>query len=280
MTGTPPVRRRLLGSALREYRENLGYEPGRGRPHPGVRPFEDQPDRDRPARHPRRRSCANCSPSTACPTASRPRCSPSRIAAGESGWWLDYRDVLSDDGQDYVIMEIAATRDPGLRGQPGSRPAADAGVRACRGRRRRPLRQRRAAGARRRGEADRQRTWCSPSARRGSTSWSPRGRCGRRSAAPPVMREQLAGCGSPDRVRDGADVRRRRRRCLSLRVLPFAAGAHAAAGCGSMTVAAVRRDAGDRRHPPGRAVRRGQPGRPARRSPATSGLSPSFARRR
>ena len=25
MTGTPPVRRRLLGSALREYRETLGY---------------------------------------------------------------------------------------------------------------------------------------------------------------------------------------------------------------------------------------------------------------
>ena len=25
MTGTPPVRRRLLGTALREYRESLGY---------------------------------------------------------------------------------------------------------------------------------------------------------------------------------------------------------------------------------------------------------------
>ena len=25
MTGSPPVRRRLLGSALREYRESLGY---------------------------------------------------------------------------------------------------------------------------------------------------------------------------------------------------------------------------------------------------------------
>ena len=27
----------------------------------------------------------------------------------ESGWWLDYRDVLSAAAQDYVIMEVAAT---------------------------------------------------------------------------------------------------------------------------------------------------------------------------
>ena len=48
----PPVRRRLVGRALRRYRENLGLHAGRRGPDAGMRPVEDEPDRDRGAGHP------------------------------------------------------------------------------------------------------------------------------------------------------------------------------------------------------------------------------------
>ena len=55
------------------------------------------------------RSCASCSPSTACPAGEQEALLAIAHRGRESGWWLDYRDVLSPAAQDYVIMEVAAT---------------------------------------------------------------------------------------------------------------------------------------------------------------------------
>ena len=98
MTGTPPrpAPAARLGAARVPREPRL--QPGRGRTHPRVRPLEDQPDRDRRARHPRRRSCANCSTEYGVPAAEQEALLAIAHRGRESGWWLDYRDVLSADG--------------------------------------------------------------------------------------------------------------------------------------------------------------------------------------
>ncbi len=106
MTGGPPVRRRLVGGALRRYRENVGYaledaarvlecdrskisriETGQR----GIRPKELRellaeygvPDGEQAAL--------------------------SAIASrGQRGWWHPYADILSEAYLDYLIMESAA----------------------------------------------------------------------------------------------------------------------------------------------------------------------------
>src|SRR6185312_14360488 len=107
VTGEPPVRRRLVGGALRRYRENVGYaledaarvlecdrskisriETGQR----GIRPKELRellteygvPDREQAA---------------LVAIASR---------GGQRGWWHPYADVLPGPYLDYVIMESAA----------------------------------------------------------------------------------------------------------------------------------------------------------------------------
>ncbi len=107
MTATPPVRRRLLGSALREYREGLGYNLDEA-----ARILEC--DRSKISR-------IETGQRGIRPKELRELLTEYGVAAGEqeallaiahrgreSGWWLDYRDVLSESAQDYVIMEIAA----------------------------------------------------------------------------------------------------------------------------------------------------------------------------
>ena len=106
MTGGPPVRRRLVGGALRRYRENVGYaledaarvlecdrskisriETGQR----GIRPKELRellteygvPDSEQTA---------------LAAIASR----------GQRGWWHPYADILSEAYLDYLIMESAA----------------------------------------------------------------------------------------------------------------------------------------------------------------------------
>ena len=106
MTGGPPVRRRLVGGALRRYRENVGYaledaarvlecdrskisriETGQR----GIRPKELRellteygvPDGEQAA---------------LAAIASR----------GQRGWWHPYADILSEAYLDYLIMESAA----------------------------------------------------------------------------------------------------------------------------------------------------------------------------
>lgn len=108
MTGTPPARRRLLGAALRRYRENLGYgldeaahilECDRSkisRIETGQRGIRSKELRELLAEY----GVPEGEQSALLAIAHRGR---------EHGWWQDYLDVLSDVGQDYVIMEAAAT---------------------------------------------------------------------------------------------------------------------------------------------------------------------------
>jgi transcriptional regulator with XRE-family HTH domain len=108
MTGTPPVRRRLLGAALRGYRESMGYNLDQA-----ARILEC--DRSKVSR-------IETGQRGIRPKELRELLTEYGVAAGEqeallaiahsgrlAGWWLDYADVLSEAGQDYVFMEIAAT---------------------------------------------------------------------------------------------------------------------------------------------------------------------------
>jgi len=158
----------------------------------------------------------------------------------ESGWWLDYRDVLSPAAQDYVIMEIAATEILGY--EPGQVPdllqtpdymravaAADARYTSS---------EQRAHAM----EVKLNRQRIVVAGRAPTLDFVITEGALRQTVGPPrVMRAQLArlaalaetGCadGLPD-----TDPPEAGRSVVSLRVLPFAAGAQAAAGCGSMTL--------------------------------------------
>ena len=108
MTGTPPVRRRLLGAALRRYREHLGYgldEAARilecdrskiSRIETGQRGIRAKELRELLAEY----GVPDNEQAALLAIAHRGR---------QHGWWQDYQDVLSETGQDYVIMEAAAS---------------------------------------------------------------------------------------------------------------------------------------------------------------------------
>lgn len=108
MTGTPPVRRRLLGAALRRYRENLGYaldeaagilECDRSkisRIETGQRGISAKELRELLTEY----GVPDSEQAALIAVAHRGR---------QHGWWQDYADVLSEAGQDYVIMENAAS---------------------------------------------------------------------------------------------------------------------------------------------------------------------------
>jgi transcriptional regulator with XRE-family HTH domain len=108
VTGTPPVRRRLLGSALREYRESLGYNLDEA-----ARILEC--DRSKISRIEtgdrgiRPKELRELLTEYGVPAVEQEALLAVAHRGRESGWWLDYRDVLSADDQDYVIMEITAT---------------------------------------------------------------------------------------------------------------------------------------------------------------------------
>src|SRR6201985_2074852 len=108
VTAEPPVRRRLGGGALRRYRENLGYT------------LEDvarvlECDRSKVSRIEtgqrgiRPKELRELLTEYGVPPAERDALLAIAHRGRDSGWWLDYRDVLSADAQDYVIMEIAAS---------------------------------------------------------------------------------------------------------------------------------------------------------------------------
>ena len=244
MTGTPPVRRRLLGSALREYRENLGWnldEAARilechrskiSRIETGERGIQPKELRELLAEY-------------SVPAAERQALLAIAHRGRESGWWLDYRDVLTADGQDYVIMEIAATQllvyeanqvPDLLQTQDYIRVVAAADARYGSDEQRAhamevKLNRQRIVVAGRAPDLD---VVVTEGALRQTVG------------APRVMREQLgllaaiASTGYADglpgvgpNVTGTAATERSR---ISLRVLPFAAGTHAAAGYGSMTL--------------------------------------------
>ncbi|HEY0933617.1 MAG TPA: helix-turn-helix transcriptional regulator [Trebonia sp.] len=239
MTGTPPVRRRLLGSALREYREGLGYNLDEA-----ARILEC--DRSKVSRIEtgqrgiRARELRELLTEYGVPPAEQAALLAVAHRGRDSGWWLDYRDVLTADEQDFVIMEIAATEIlayeatavPGLFQTPDYiRAIAAADARYTSGEQRAHAlevllnRQRVVIGGR------------APTldliVGEGVL---------RQVVGPPrVMRGQLARLadvaetGFADGLPD-ADAPPGERCRVSLRVLPFAAGVHAAAGPGSMTL--------------------------------------------
>jgi transcriptional regulator with XRE-family HTH domain len=239
MPESPPVRRRLLGTALREYRERLGYkldeaarildcdrskvsriETGER----GIRPKELQ----------------ELLTEYGVPASEQEALLAVAHRGRETGWWLDYRDVLPPAAQDYVIMEIAAaeilcyeaTQVPDLLQTPDyMRAVAAADVRYTTGE------QRAHAVA---VKVNRQHVVLCDQA----TSLDvviTEGALRQTVGPPRVMREQLARLaslaetgfagGPPDVAKPET-----RRSSVSLRVLPFTAGAHAAAGCGPMAL--------------------------------------------
>jgi transcriptional regulator with XRE-family HTH domain len=225
VAGTPPVRRRLLGAALRRYRENLGYgldEAARilecdrskiSRIETGQRGIRAKELRELLAEY----GVPDTEQAALLAIAHRGR---------QLGWWQDYQDVLSDTGQDYVIMESAASeilayeahQVPGLlQTREYARAVADADPNCT-------------SDEQRAHAVDvtltRQRVVL---AERG-----PRlefviaeGALHQVVGGAAVMRPQLARL---------ADLASAGGASLSVQVLPFTAGAYAAAGCGSMAV--------------------------------------------
>jgi transcriptional regulator with XRE-family HTH domain len=248
VTGTPPVRRRLLGSALRKYRESLGYTLDQA-----ARILEC--DRSKISRIETGQRGIRAKEL-------RELLTEYGVAGGEQeallaiahsgrqrGWWLDYRDVLSEAGQDYVIMELAATeilayepnQVPDLLQTPQYASAlADADAN-CAGDDQREhaievklARQRIVLGTR------------SPKLEIVITEGALRQAVG----GPRVMRAQLgwlaavAEAGQVRELPDGDETTTDTPARVSLQVLPFAAGAHAAAGCGPMTILRFARNQG------------------------------------
>jgi transcriptional regulator with XRE-family HTH domain len=224
MTGTPPVRRRLLGSALREYREGLGYNLDEA-----ARILEC--DRSKISRIEtgqrgiRSKELRELLTEYGVPASEQEALLAIAHRGRESGWWLDYRDVLSAAAQDYVIMEIAASdirayepnRVPDLLQTPQyARALADADANCTSDEQRAHAvevtlsRQRVVLGDR------------DPSLEFVITEGALRQAVGGQA----VMRAQLAVLADLDQTHPRA----------SLRVLPFTSGAHAAAGCGAITI--------------------------------------------
>jgi len=239
MTGTPPVRRRLLGSALRGYREGLGYNLDEA-----ARILEC--DRSKISRIEtgqrgiRPKELRELLTEYGVPAVEQEALLAVAHRGRESGWWLDYRDVLSVGAQDYVIMEIAATdiliyeanQVPDLLQTPDYiRAVAEADARYTSAEQRTHARE---------VKLNRQRVVLAGRAP-GLDIVLTEGALRQAVGEPRVMREQLgrlaavAEAGFTDGQRD-AHVPDEQRARASLRVLPFAAGAHAAAGSGSMTL--------------------------------------------
>ena len=239
MTGSPPVRRRLLGSALREYRESLGYNLDEA-----ARILEC--DRSKISRIEtgergiRAKELRELLTEYGVPATEQEALLAIAHRGRESGWWLDYRDVLPPAAQDYVIMEIAATQIlayepnqvPDLLQTPDYMRAAAAA-------------DPRYASAQQRAHAmevklNRQRIVVAGRAP-GLDIVMTEGVLRQTVGPPRVMREQLgrlaalADTGFADGLPD-SEVPEAERSRVSLRVLPFAAGAHAVAGCGPMTL--------------------------------------------
>jgi transcriptional regulator with XRE-family HTH domain len=241
MTGLVPVRRRLLGAALRQYREGLGYnlqeaaailECDRSkisRIETGQRGIRAKELRELLTEY----GVAPTEQEALLAIAHRGR---------DSGWWLDYRDVLSVAAQDYLIMEIAATEILGyepnhvpdlLQTVAYARAVADADATIA------SEDQREHAVA---VKLNRQRVALAGRPRRLEFVIT-EGALRQAVGAPAVMRAQLTRLSwlaesgfAPDFPDADTAGSGRALARVTIRVLPFAAGAHAAAGSGSMTV--------------------------------------------
>jgi transcriptional regulator with XRE-family HTH domain len=240
VTGSPPVRRRLLGSALRKYREDLGFTLDQA-----ARVLEC--DRSKVSRIEtgqrgiRAKELRELLTDYGVADGEQEALLAIAHSGRQSGWWLEYQDVLSEAGQDYVILELAATeilafeanQIPDLLQTPQYASAlADADANCVSDASRehaievKQARQRVVLGAR------------SPRLEVVITEGALRQAVG----GVRVMRGQLgwladvAEAGMVETLPDGDQVGAGARARISLQVLPFAVGAHAAAGCGPMTV--------------------------------------------
>jgi transcriptional regulator with XRE-family HTH domain len=232
----PPVRRRLLGSALRKHRESLGYTLDQA-----ARILEC--DRSKVSR-------IETGQRGIRPKELRELLTEYGVADGEqeallaiahsgrqTGWWLDYADVLSAAGQDYVIMELAATE---ILAPEYASALADADANATGDDQRehaievKLARQRIVLGDR------------SPKLEVVITEGALRQAVG----GPRVMRDQLgwlaavADAGRVTGLPGDVGSASTGSAPVSLQVLPFAAGAHAAAGCGPLTILRFARNQG------------------------------------
>ncbi len=240
MPGTPPVRRRLLGTALREYRESLGL---------GLDAAAELLACDRSKisrietgeRGIRSQELLDLLTEYGVPADEQQALLAIAHRGRESGWWLDYRDVLPPAARDYVIMEIAATeilcyeasQVPDLLQTPDyMRAVAAADARYT------TEEQRAHAVA-----AKRNRQLVVVGGRAPHLDVVVTEGALRQAVGPPrVMREQLgrlaalAETGFADGLPGRDGIPEAGRSSVSLRVLPFAAGAHAAANCASMTL--------------------------------------------
>src|ERR1700753_4203887 len=108
MPGTPPVRRRLLGSALREYRESLGFKLDEAASI--LRCARSKISRiETGERGIRAAELRELLTEYGVPAVEQEALLAVAHRGRDAGWWLDFRDVLSADAQDYIVMEIAAT---------------------------------------------------------------------------------------------------------------------------------------------------------------------------
>jgi transcriptional regulator with XRE-family HTH domain len=107
VTAEPPVRRRLVGGALRRYRENLGYT------------LEDvarvlECDRSKVSRIEtgqrgiRPKELRELLGEYGVPASEQAALTAIASRGGQRGWWQPYRDILPGPYLDYVIMEAAA----------------------------------------------------------------------------------------------------------------------------------------------------------------------------
>ena len=234
MTGTPPMRRRLLGAALRKYRENLGYGLDEA-----ARILEC--DRSKISRIEtgqrgiRAKELRELLTEYGVPDGEQAALLAIAHRGRQHGWWQDYPDVLSDTGRDYVIMEAAASeilayeshQVPDLLQTQGyARAVADADPNWA-------------------GEEQRLHAVEVKLARQRVVlaERSPRlefviteGALHQVVGGPDVMRPQLARLASLAAGAGTARATGATGPSVSLQVLPFEAGAHAAAGCGSMAI--------------------------------------------
>ena len=234
MTGTPPMRRRLLGAALRKYRENLGYGLDEA-----ARILEC--DRSKISRIEtgqrgiRAKELRELLTEYGVPDGEQAALLAIAHRGRQHGWWQDYPDVLSDTGQDYMIMEGAAAeilayesnQVPDLLQTQGyARAVADADPNWA-------------------GEEQRLHAVEVKLARQRVVlaERSPRlefviteGALHQVVGGPDVMRPQLARLASLAAGAGTARATGATGPSVSLQVLPFEAGAHAAAGYGSMAI--------------------------------------------
>jgi transcriptional regulator with XRE-family HTH domain len=108
VTAIPPVRRRLVGAALRRYRENLGY---------GLEEAAHILDCDRSKisrietgqRGIRAKELRELLTEYGVPEDEQAALAAIAHRGRQHGWWQAYSDVLTDASQDFIILEASAS---------------------------------------------------------------------------------------------------------------------------------------------------------------------------